>query len=179
MDWRSPSLRTQRRILWKDTYLLTGLSPSWGSANCADPQELPSILRNPKVQYRVHKIPPLVPILSHIHPIHSIPSYLSLRFILILSTHLRLGLPSGLFPSGFPTNVLHATCPAHLILFHLIILIILGEDYNLRSSSLCSFLQPPVSSSLSLRSSLNVRDQVSHPYTSGMILQNLFSEYSR
>jgi hypothetical protein len=22
----------------------------------------------------------------------------------VLSTHLRLGLPSGLFPSGFPTN---------------------------------------------------------------------------
>jgi hypothetical protein len=28
----------------------------------------------------------------------------SLRSILILSTHLLLGLPSGLFPSGFPTN---------------------------------------------------------------------------
>jgi hypothetical protein len=30
----------------------------------------------------------------------------------------------------------------------LIILIILGEEYKLRSSSLCSFLQPPVSSFL-------------------------------
>jgi hypothetical protein len=52
-------------------------------------------------------------------------------------------------------------------------------EYKLWNSSLCSFLQPPVTSSLfgpnilvntlfsntlSLCSSLNVRDQVSHPY---------------
>jgi hypothetical protein len=33
---------------------------------------------------------------------------ISLRSILILPTHLRLGLPSGLFPSGFPTSILYA-----------------------------------------------------------------------
>jgi hypothetical protein len=59
------------------SYLLTELSPSWEATNCAATQELPSILWNPKVQYRVHKSPPLVPILSHISPIHIIPSYLS------------------------------------------------------------------------------------------------------
>jgi hypothetical protein len=92
------------------------LSPSWEAANCAATQELPSILWNPKVHYRVHKSPPLVPILSQIKPVHTITSYL--RSILILSTHLLLGLPRCPFPSGFPTNILYSfrhcperTCP--------------------------------------------------------------------
>jgi hypothetical protein len=40
--------------------------------------------------------------------IHSMPPYpISLVFILILSFYLRLGLPSGLCSSGFPTKTLH------------------------------------------------------------------------
>jgi hypothetical protein len=35
------------------------------------------------------------------------PYTISLRFILILSTHLHLGLPSGLFSSGSPTKTLY------------------------------------------------------------------------
>jgi hypothetical protein len=41
-----------------------------------------------------------------------------------------------------------ATCPAYLILLVLITLTILGEEYKPSSSSLCSFLQLPVTSSL-------------------------------
>ena len=39
------------------------------------------------------------------------PHPTSWRSILILSTHLRVGLRSGLFPSGFPTKTLYAPSP--------------------------------------------------------------------
>jgi hypothetical protein len=64
---------------------------------------------------------------------------ISLRLILILSSHLRLGLPKGLFPPGLPVNNLKvllasyilATRPVHLNLLDLITMTILGEWYKL------------------------------------------------
>jgi len=56
-------------------------------------QEIPRISRNPKVHYRTHKRPPPVSILGQPNPVHIPTSWIS---ILILSTHLRLGLPSTL-----------------------------------------------------------------------------------
>ena len=50
--------------------------------------------------------------LSWASPIQSIyPHPTSWRSILILSTHLSLGLPSGLLLSSFPTNTLYAPSP--------------------------------------------------------------------
>ena len=81
------------------------------------------ILLNPKVYHRIYKSPPPVHILSR--SIMSMPPHpTSWRSILILSPHLRLGLPSCLLLSGFPTKTLHApllatirdTCPAHFSL---------------------------------------------------------------
>ena len=126
----------------------------WEADRFSASQEIPDILLNPKVHFRIHKRPPHVPILSQLDPFHA-PTPTSWRPIVILSSHLRLGLPSGLLLSGFSTKTLYtpllspvrATYTAHLILLDLITRTILGEKYR-SSSLLCSFLHSPVTSSL-------------------------------
>jgi hypothetical protein len=70
---------------------------------------------------------------EELHDLYSSPSIIRIIKLAKSTNHkrsiiiLRLGLPSGLFPTGFPTNNLYAflfspiraTCSAHLILFDL------------------------------------------------------------
>jgi hypothetical protein len=102
---------------------------SWEADRLSASQEIPEFYGAPKFHYRIHKCPPPAPILSQLFTFHTPTSHF-LKIILILSSHLCLGFPSGLFPSGFPIKTLsmpllspiHATSPAHLILLDLIIM---------------------------------------------------------
>jgi hypothetical protein len=139
------------------TYFLTYSMkqiPSWEANQLAASHKIPCILWNPKVHYHIHKCLPTLSIMSQLNPVHT-PTFHFLKIHLILSSHVCLGLPSHLFPSGFPTKTLNtplpshicATSPAYLIL-DFITHTILGEEYRSWSSSLWSFLHSPFTSSL-------------------------------
>ena len=95
--------------------------------------------------------------LSWAWSIQSMPHrHTSWRTISIVSSHLCLGLPGGLFPLDLPTKTLYAsllspisaTCPTCHILLDLITQTIRGDEYRSLSFSVCNFPQCTVTSSL-------------------------------
>jgi hypothetical protein len=168
------------------------LSTTRQAASCTATQDLPSILWNTNIRFRFHKSPPLVPILSQTNPVHTTPHSISPRSIFIISSHLRLGLTSDLFPSGFPSNDMsssyphscYMSCSSHTPPID-------NSNYSWRRVQVTKLLamqispmsshfiplrskyspQHPVLKHPSLCSYLSDRDQVSHPHrTTGKII---------
>jgi len=94
-------------VSWMTIYVKNCMqhNPSWEADSSPASQKNNRILWKPKVHYRVLQIPPLVPHLSQISP-RSNP--ICLRTTLILSSHLRIGIQSGLFPPVFHNKTLYA-----------------------------------------------------------------------
>jgi hypothetical protein len=110
-------------------------------------QEFSNNLWNLKVHCCVHKSLPLAPILRQINPIYTTPSYFSkINFNII--PHLCLGLPSGLFHSGFPTKTMYAVLSHVCCMLHISPSLTWsfwffegggGKEYMLQSSLLTQF----------------------------------------
>ena len=146
---------------------------------------MPHISWNPNVHYRVRKCPPPTPIMSHIDPVHAPTIHFPKIHLNIIfpstsvspkcSLSLRFSYLNPAYNSPLP-HTRYTPRPSHSSRFYH--RTILGEECRSLSTSLCSFLHSsistsligpnillnvPFSNTLSLRSSLNASDQVSHP----------------
>ena len=127
-------------------------SYSWEAIRFSASQEIPRILRNPKVHYRIHNIPSHLLTLNHINSVHTPTSH-------FLKIHFNIILPSTPWSSKWSLSLrsphsdplctsLQYVLHAPLVSFFLILSpewhLVMGYR-SLRSTS-CSCLPPPITS---------------------------------
>jgi hypothetical protein len=101
----------------------------WEVNRFAASQEIPRILWNPKVHYRIHKCPAPVPILSQLNP----TSWRSISILYLPHTpgspqwSISLRIPHQ-NPAHASPHPIRAICPVHLIILDFITLTILGKE---------------------------------------------------
>ena len=165
-------------------YLLMEQCP-WEANQFSASPEIPLIVWNLKVHYCIHNCLPPVPILIQIDPVHTPTSHsLKIHLYIIFPSmpgsfkwfvSLRFPYQNPVYTSSLQ-HTCYMPCPS---LLNFITRTILSEECRSLSSSLYSFLHSSVTSSLlgpnfllstlfwntlTLHSSLNVSNQVSHPY---------------
>ena len=156
-------------------------SPSWEANRFAASQEIHPILWNPKVLYRIHMCPTPIPILSQLFPVYTPASH-------FLKTHLNIILPSTpgssklsfhlRFPHKNPICIYplphtwYMPRPFHFSQFDhpnnirwrvqiINLLIVYSSLFPRYFVPLCPNI---LLNTKGLRSSLNVKDLVSHPH---------------
>jgi hypothetical protein len=119
-----------RNVSWLTNYMEP--CAYWEAASRSTIQEFPQHFMEPEGSLPCSQEPSCC---SYPEPDESSPYHPTLRSILILLSHLRLGLPNGLSPPSFCTKTLYAfiflpirtTFHPYLILCDFILLLILGE----------------------------------------------------
>jgi hypothetical protein len=163
---------------------------SWEAYSLSSSEEIPGLLRSPKVHYLVHKGPPLVPILSQMHPILTFPPcFPKINSYIIPPATLRSSkwfLPFRFSDQNFVcTSHLSSACymplPSHPpwherptnIWWSIQVMKLLSMQSSSTSSLLGTniLLNALFSKTFNLCSSLSMRNEVSHPYkTTGKII---------
>jgi len=129
-------------------------SLSWEANLFSASHEIPRILWNPKVHYRIHKCLPPAPNPSQLDPVHT-PHFTSWRFFYYCPPIYASVSPVGSFPQFnspnpctclSPPHTRYMPRPSHSSRFYHPQNILWA--YTTSSSSLCCFLHSPVTSSL-------------------------------